>query len=134
MVSEMNRAVLTAIMLTLLAAGCSGSAPVREQGGPPVDRLTPEGQLFESGAALQVIRETAGAPKGIALSWQSVDDTATSGPYITGYHVYKSASPIPDEARGDDSLWVEFGGDPLVPQAAVPGDPCLLYTSPSPRD
>ncbi|MBN2082546.1 IPT/TIG domain-containing protein [bacterium] len=95
--------LLVVLILSCTFLGCSGNTGTANPDPNNQEQLTGS-----------VLRDTSGAPSGVRLTWPRVSDTT-----VTGYHVYKSSTTIPDSARGEDTLWVEFGGNPLVPQVAL---------------
>lgn len=94
---------LIAAAVLLAASGCGGSG---SELGQPAAAPALQGQ---------VLRDASGLPKGVRLTWPVVDD-----PNVSGYHVYWSADPIPDSARGDDSFWLTLNSSTLVNQPSPP--------------
>jgi len=94
--------MLATLLLSCAALGCGGNTGTTNPDATDSEELQGE-----------VLRDTSGAPSGVRLTWPRVDDTT-----VVGYHVYKASGPIPDSARGDDTYWVYFDSDPVVPQVA----------------
>lgn len=126
MVNAMKKFLLDLLLLVAFLCGCVGSPGSVK----PQDSLAnpdPVPQTQGSGAiTVQPLHNTSGAPMGIRLSWFAVQDATDGGSRIAGYHVYKSIDPIPDSAKGDNSFWLELGGETQFDQPMMPGSEIVL--------
>ena len=126
MVKAMKQLLVLASILLAFLSGCGGSTASVEKVTilpvPPIVTL-PQESVVISG---QPLHNASGIPTGIRVSWFGVDDLADGGSRIEGYHIYKSDNPIPDDALGDTSFWVDIGGEFLVDQAIIPGSEIVV--------
>ncbi|MCH7471541.1 PKD domain-containing protein [bacterium] len=94
----------------------AGTLPGLDEGAaPPVDALS-----SNSGLSGQVMRSSSGNPTGIRVRWASLIGD------VIHYHLYKSADPIPDSARGNSSFWWDEPGVFVISQPGVPGSDIVI--------
>lgn len=98
---RLNRPLLFLVVLSCSAglAACGS--------GTGIQTAEPANQELNG----QVLRDVAGAPSGVRLTWPVVEDSL-----VAGYHVYKDQQAIPDSARGNASMWVTIDGATRIPQ------------------
>jgi hypothetical protein len=98
----MTRAILSAVATCLFLAACSSQ--------PHLFKPAPGGGSVADtdGISATLLRATSGAPNGVRVSWEKVDNSD-----VVAYNLYRDNSPIADSEVGNAALRVN--ASPIVP-------------------